>query len=157
METIGWEKNTHGKYLSLIGGRKSHQSSTRERSYVLFRFLIVSWKDPSTSKCQRILEEQDRNGSQLLKATEDYDGISGEPTEFEWKHFSQDSQSCSSMVRSTDLLSRIRRKHQQIFTGRILVYVYVSTTFSCGNERTMKESAWQMLKSSSLYTQRSLV
>ena len=39
--------------------RNSHQSSTRESLRLLW-FCVVSWKDPSTSKCQRILEGKDR-------------------------------------------------------------------------------------------------
>ena len=52
-------KNIHGNISHKLVTKESHQSSTRE-SLRLFRFCIVSWKDPSTSKCQRILEEQDR-------------------------------------------------------------------------------------------------
>ena len=58
LETIGWEKHSW-KYLSLIDDERNHQSSTRE-GLRLFRLCIVSWKDPSKSRIQRILEEKDR-------------------------------------------------------------------------------------------------
>ena len=57
VDTIRWEKHSW-KYLSLIGDeRVIYQSSTRE-SLRLFRFCIVSWKDPSTYGIQRSLEEK---------------------------------------------------------------------------------------------------
>ena len=43
LETIGWE-NHSWKYLSLIGGRKNHQSSAHE-GLRLFGFCVVSWED----------------------------------------------------------------------------------------------------------------
>ena len=119
--------------------RNNHQSSTRE-SLRLFRFCVVSWKDPSTSKCQRILEGQDR--SQLLKATET-DGISGEPTEFEWNIFPGFT-TLQLYGKVTDLLSRLGETPEH-FSGRILCRC--STTFPV-ERKTMKENAWQMLKSS---------
>ena len=46
--------------------RNHHQSSTRE-SLRLFRFCVVSWKDPSTSEVQRILEGQNRRDHNFSK------------------------------------------------------------------------------------------
>ena len=57
LETIGWEKHSW-KYLSLIGD-ETIINLQRAKLYV-FSDSVVSWKDPSTSKCQRILEGQDR-------------------------------------------------------------------------------------------------
>ena len=58
LETIGWE-NHSWKYLSLIGDERIINLQ-RTKVYVFFGFCMVSWKDPSTSEFQRILEEQDR-------------------------------------------------------------------------------------------------
>ena len=55
LETIGWEKHSW-KYLSLIG----EIINLQRESLRLFRFCVVSWKDPSTSGIQRILEEQEK-------------------------------------------------------------------------------------------------
>ena len=65
LETIGWEKHSW-KYLSLIGDERVINLQ-RAKVNVFFRFCIVSWKDPSTSKCQRILEEQDRMDHNISK------------------------------------------------------------------------------------------
>ena len=57
-------------------------------------------------------------GSQLIKATEIYDGINGEPTEFEWNIFPGFTtlQLCGKV---TDLLSNLGET-PETFTGRIL-------------------------------------
>ena len=55
LETIGWEKHSW-KYLSLIGDERIINLQPRE-GLRLFRFCIVSWKDPSKSGIQRSLEE----------------------------------------------------------------------------------------------------
>ena len=57
-ETIGWEKHSW-KYLSLIDDDRIINLQ-RAKVYVFFGFCIVSWKDPSKSRCQRSLEEEDR-------------------------------------------------------------------------------------------------
>ena len=46
----------------------------------------MPWKDPSTSGFQRSLEER-IEGVMTEKSYRDYDGINGEPTEFEWNIF----------------------------------------------------------------------
>ena len=97
-ETHSW------KHLSLIGEGNRYQSSTR-KSLRLLRFCVVSWKGSSTSSVQRSLERKDR----------DYDGISGESTEFEWNIFPGFTtlQLCGKV---TDLLSRLGET-PETFTG----------------------------------------
>ena len=58
VDTMHWEKHSW-KYLSLIGDETIINLPTPE-SPRLFRFCVVSWKDPLTSEVQRILEGQDR-------------------------------------------------------------------------------------------------
>ena len=58
LETIGWEKHSW-KDLSLIGDERVINLQ-RAKVYVFSDSVLCPWKDPSTSKCQRILEEQDR-------------------------------------------------------------------------------------------------
>ena len=81
------------------------------------------------------------------------DGISGEPTEFEWNIFTGFStlQLCGKV---TDLLSRLGET-PETFTGRIL-FVLMFNDISCDN-KTTKKNVWQMRKSSPPYLQRNLV
>ena len=57
VDTIPWEKHSW-KHLSLIGD-ETVINLQRAKVYV-FSDSVLSWKDPSTSKCQRILEGEDR-------------------------------------------------------------------------------------------------
>ena len=58
LETIDWEKHSW-KYLSLIGNERIINLQ-RTKVYVFSDSVLCFWEDPSTSKCQRILEEHDR-------------------------------------------------------------------------------------------------
>ena len=49
VDTIHWEKHSW-KYLSLIGDETI--INLQRESLRLFRFCVVSWKDPSTSEGQ---------------------------------------------------------------------------------------------------------
>ena len=74
----------------------------------------------------------------------DYDGISGEPTEFEWNIFTGfDTLQLHGEVK--DLLSRLGETSEN-FTGRIL-FMSMFNDISCGTKDNEK-NAWQMLKSS---------
>ena len=57
VDTIHWEKHSW-KHLSLIGDENI--INLQRESLRLFRFCVVSWKSPSISEVQRILEGQDR-------------------------------------------------------------------------------------------------
>ena len=91
------------------------------------------------------------DGSQLIKATET-DGISGEPTEFEWNIFPGFTtlQLCDKI---SDLLSSMGETPES-FTGRILFMSMFNDILV--TTKAMKKNVWQMLKSSP-YLQRSLV
>ena len=65
LDTIGWAKHSW-KYLSLIGD-ETIINLQRAKVYVFFIFFFVSWKDPSTSRCQRSLEEKDRMDHNFTK------------------------------------------------------------------------------------------
>ena len=86
------------------------------------------------------------------KSYRDFDGIIGEPTEFEWNIFPGFTtlQLCGKV---TDLLSR-SGEAPETFTGRILLCL-CSTTFLV-TVKAMKKNVWQMPKSSP-YLQRILV
>ena len=134
LETIGWEQHSW-KYLSLIGDERVINLQ-RAKVYVFFRFCIVSWKDPSTSKFQRNLEKQDRMNHDFSKLQRLYDGISGEPTEFEWNIFPgfNTLQLCGKV---TDLLSRLGETPQN-FIGRIL-FMSMFNDISCGTKDNERE------------------
>ena len=79
------------------------------------------------------------------KSCRDYDGINGEPTEFEWNIFPGFTtlQLCGKV---TDLLSDFGET-PETFTGRILFMSQCSTTFLV-TEKAIKKNVWQMPKSS---------
>ena len=65
LETIGWE-NYSWKHLSLIGDERIINLQ-RTKVYV-FSDSVLSWKDPSKSRCQRSLEDRtDHNFSMLQR------------------------------------------------------------------------------------------
>ena len=134
VETIPWEKHSW-KYLSLIGDETVINLSTRE-SQRLFGFCVVclgrvhqypksneSWKDRigwiATSQSYR-----------------DYDGRSGEATEFVWNIFPGfDTLQLYGKVK--DLLSRSRETPEK-FTGRIL-FMSMFNDISCGTKDNERE------------------
>ena len=75
-------------------------------------------------------------GSQLIKAVRDYDGIDGEPTEFEWNIFPGFTtlQFCGKI---NDLLSDLGET-PEIFTGRIL-FMSMFNDISCDRKGNKEE------------------
>ena len=93
------------------------------------------WKDPSTSKCN----ESWKNRIEWITTSQsyrDYDGISGEPTEFERNIF-PGFDTLQLYGKVTDLLSRLRET-QEYFTGRIL-FVSMFNDISCGTKDNERE------------------
>ena len=96
VEKIHWEKHSW-KQLSLIGG---------ETVINLQRAKVYVFSD-SVLCLGRILQHPESNEAwkkriECITSSQcyrDFDGINGEPTEFEWNIF-QDSQRCSSAVKS---------------------------------------------------------
>ena len=84
METIRWGKHSC-KYLSLIGDERVINLQ-RAKVYVFSDSVLCLGKihqNPDTNEAWKKRIEWITT-SQCCR---DYDGISGEPTEFEWKHF----------------------------------------------------------------------
>ena len=138
------------RQLSLIGD---------ETIINLQRTSVYVFSD-SVLSLGRILQHPDCNeawknriaGVMSEKNYRDYDGINGEPTEFEWNIFAGfDALQLCDKVK--DLLSRLGEK-PEYFTGRIL-FMSMFNDISCG-KKTMKKNVWQMPESSK-YLQRSLV
>ena len=133
LETIGWEKHSW-KYLSLIGD---------ERIINLQRTKVYVFSD-SVSCLGKIHQNPDSNEAWKKRiewitssqSYRDFDGISGEPTEFEWNIFPGfDTLQLDGKVK--DLLSRLGET-PEIFTGRITFPV---------ERKTMKKNVWHTRKS----------
>ena len=92
-------------------------------------------EDPSTSGIQRSLEEKDR-WIITDESYRDYDGIKGEPTEFEWNIFPGFTtlQLCGKV---TDLLSNLGET-PETFTGRIL-FMSMFNDMSCDRKGNKEE------------------
>ena len=124
LETIGWEKHSW-KYLSLIDD---------ERIINLQRTKVNVFSD-SVFCLGKIHQHPKSNEAwkdriEWITTSEsyrDYDGINGEPTEFEWNIFPGfDTLQLYGKVK--DLLSRLGET-PETFTGRILFYVDVQRHF----------------------------
>ena len=95
----------------------------------------MSWKDPSTSKCNESWKER-IEWITTSQSYRDYDGISGEPTEFEWNIFPGFT-TLQLYGKVTDLLIRIGETPEN-FTGRIL-FTSMFNDISCGTKDNERE------------------
>ena len=104
LETIGWEKHSW-KYLSLIGDERVINLQ-RVKVYALSDSVLCLGKihqHPNANESWKNRIEW----STTSQSYRDYDGISGEPTEFEWNIFTGfDTLQLYGKVK--DLLSRLR-------------------------------------------------
>ena len=115
LETIGWEKHSW-KYLSLIGDERVINLQ-RAKVYVFSDSVLCLGKIHQHPNAN----ESWKNRIEWITTSQsyrDYDGISGEPTEFEWNIFPGfDTLQLYGKVK--DLLSRLGETPAN-FTGRIL-------------------------------------
>ena len=96
MDKIHWEKHSW-KHLSLIGD-ETVINLQRAKVYVFSDSVLCLGRVHQHPMSNEAWKE--RIGWIITdQSYRDYDGISGEPTEFEW-NISQDSQRCSSAVKS---------------------------------------------------------
>ena len=133
LETIGWE-NHSWKYLSLIGDERIINLQ-RAKVYVFSDSLLCLGKihqNPDANEAwQKRIE-----WIPTSQSYRDFDGISGEPTEFEWNIFPGfDTLQLCDKVKS--LLSRLGETPEK-FTGRIL-FMSMFNDFSCGTKDNEKE------------------
>ena len=148
VEKIHWEKHSW-KRLSLIGD-ETVINLQRAKVYVFSDSVLCLGRvhqHPQSNDAWK-----DRIGWIITdESYRDYDGINGEPTEFEWFIFPGFTtlQLCGKV---TDLLSRIgetpETSHEEFYSCRC------STTFPV-TRKAMKNNVWQMQKSSP-YLQRNL-
>ena len=133
LETIGWE-NHSWKYMSLIGDERII-NLRRSKVYVFSDSVLCLGKihqNPESNKARK-----ERIGwITSSQSYRDFDGISGEPTEFEWNIFPGfDTLQLHGKV--TDLLSRLGET-PEIFTGRIL-FMSMFNDISCGTKDNERE------------------
>ena len=115
LETIGWEKHSC-KYLSLIGDERIINLQ-RTKVYVFSDSVLCLGKIHQNPESNEAWKKRIEwiTSSQSYR---DFDGISGEPTEFEWNIF-PGFDTLQLYGKVTDLLSRLGETPEN-FTGRIL-------------------------------------
>ena len=115
LETIGWE-NHSWKYISLIGD-EAIINLQRAKVYVFSDSVLCLGRVHQHPKSNEAWK--DRIGWITTdESYRDYDGISGEPTEFEW-NISPRFTTLQLYDTVTNLLSKLREA-PETFTGRIL-------------------------------------
>ena len=133
LETIQWEEHS-GKHLSLIGD-ETVINLQRAKVYVFSDSVLCLGKVhqyPESNKARK-----ERIGWIVTdKSYRDYDGINGEPTEFEWHNFPGFTtlQLCGKV---TDLLSRLGET-PETFTERFL-FMSMFNDISCDKKDNEEE------------------
>ena len=142
MDTIPWEKHSW-KYLSLIGD-ETVINLQRAKVYVFSDSVLCLGRVHQHPKSNEAWKDR-IEWMTTDQSYRDYDGISGEPTEFECNVFPGFTtlQLCGKV---TDLLSRLGET-PETFTGRIL-FMSMFNDMSCDNKGNEEECP---------YLQRSLV
>ena len=140
LETIGWEKHSW-KYLSLLGDERIINLQ-RTKVYVFSDSVLCLGKihqNPESNEAWKKTIEW-ITSSQSYR---DFDGINGEPTEFEWNIF-PGFDTLQPYGKVKDLLSRLRetpeKSQEEFYSCRC------STTFLV-ERKTMKKNVWLTLKS----------
>ena len=124
VDTIPWEKHSW-KYLSLIGD-ETIINLQRAKVYVFSDSVLCLGRVHQYPKSNEAWK--DRIGWITTdQSCRDYDGISGEPTEFEWNIFPGFT-TLQLYGKVTDLLSDLGET-PKTFTGRSLLYVNVQRHF----------------------------
>ena len=140
LETVGWE-NHSWKYLSLIGDERIINLQ-RTKVYVYSDSVLCLGKIHQNTESNEAWKKRIRwiTSSQSYR---DFDGISGEPTEFEWNIFPGfDALQLNGKVK--DLLSRLRETPE--ISQEEFYLCRCSTTFPV-ERKTMKKNVWHTLKS----------
>ena len=133
LETIGWEKHSW-KYLSLIGDERIINLQ-RTKVYVFSDSVLCHGKTHQNPESNEAWKKRIEwiTSSQSYR---NFDGINGEPTEFEWNIFPGiDTLQLYDKVK--DLLSRLGETPAN-FTGRIL-FMSMFNDISCGTKDNEQE------------------
>ena len=133
LETIGWEKHSW-KYLSLIGDERII-NLPRTKVYVFSDSVLCLGRIHQT---RNLIKHGNKEQGWITSSQSyrDFDGISLEPTEFEWNIFPgfDTLQLCGKVQ---GLLSRLGETPEN-FTGRIL-FMSMFNDISCGTKDNEKE------------------
>ena len=133
VDTIPWEKHSW-KYLSLIGD-ETVINLQRAKVYVFSDSVLCLGRVHQYPKSNEAWK--DRIGWITAdQSHRDYDGISGEPTEFEWNIFPGFT-TLQLYGKVTDLLSRLGET-PETFTGRIL-FMSMFNDIWCDNKDNEEE------------------
>ena len=125
VDTIHWEKHSW-KYLSLIGD-ETIINLQRAKVYVFSDSVLCLGKIDQHPKANESWKER-LEWITTSQSYRDYDGISGEPTEFEWNIFPGFT-TLQLYGEVTDLLSKLGET-PETFTGRIL-FMSMFNDISC--------------------------
>ena len=116
VDKIHWEKHSW-KHLSLIGD-ESVINLQRAKVYVFSDSMLCHGRDHQHPQSNEAWKER-IEWIITDKSYRDYDGINGQPTEFDWNIF-QGFTTLQLCGKVTDLLSRLGET-PETFTGRILI------------------------------------
>ena len=133
VDTIHWEKHSW-KYLSLIGD-ETIINLQRAKVYVFSDSVLCLGRVHQHPKSDESWKER-IGWITTSPSYRDYDGISGEPTEFEWNIF-PGLTALQVHGKVTDLLSRLGEE-PETFTGRIL-FMSMFNDISCDNKDNEEE------------------
>ena len=138
LETIGCEKHSW-KQLSLIGDERIINLQ-RTKVYVFSDFVLCLGKIRQNPEANEAWKKR----TEWITSSQSYrnfDGVDGEPTEFEWNIFPgfDTLQLCGKVK---DLLSR-SGETPETSTGRIL-FMSMINDISCDRKKASKMNAWQM-------------
>ena len=133
LETIGWE-NHSWKSLSLMNDERIINLQ-RTKVYVFSDSVLCLGRVHQHPESNEAWKER-KGWITTSQSYRDYDGISGEPTEFEWNIF-PGFDTLPLYGKVTDLLSRLRETPEN-FTGRIL-FMSMFNDISCGTKDNERE------------------
>ena len=133
VDTIHWERHSW-KYLSLIGD-ETIINLQRAEVYVISDSVLCLGKIHQHPKANEAWKDR-IEWITTSQSNRDFDGINGEPTEFEWNIFPGFTtlQLCDKV---TDLLGRLRET-PETFTGRIL-FMSMFNDISCEKKDNEEE------------------
>ena len=133
VDKIHWEKHSW-KYLSLIGEERIINLQ-RTKVYVFSDSVLCLGRIHQNPESNKAWEQRTGwiTSSQIYR---DFDGISGEPTEFEWNIFPR-FDTLQFYGKVTDPLSRLGET-PETFTGRIL-FMSMFNDISCDNKGNEEE------------------
>ena len=134
VDTIRWEKHSW-KHLSLIGD-ETVINLQRAKVYVFSDSVLCLGKIHQHPNANESWKER-IEWITTSQSYRDYDGISGEPTEFEWNIFFCGFTTLQLYGKVTDLLSRLGETPEN-FTGRIL-FMSMFNDISCGTKDNERE------------------